>query len=275
MATLRIATWNINSLRLRLKLLERLVAALEPDVLCLQETKVPDELFPDAAPGALGFPHVARRGMKGYNGVAILSRVPFAQDNPAPGQAAPDWCGKGDCRHVTARLQAGDGIELHNFYVPAGGDVPDTEANPKFAHKLAFVEEATAWFEARRGAGTLARCVLVGDLNIAPLEHDVWSHKQLLTVVSHTPGEVDRLLAWRDTGFVDTARHFVPAEQKLYTWWSYRNRDWRLSDRGRRLDHVWVSADLTGSLRSHQVLKDARDWPQASDHVPVCVEMEV
>ena len=269
MTALRIATWNINSLRLRLPLLEKLMAALNPDVICLQETKVPDDLFPDAAPAALGYPYFARRGMKGYNGVAILSRMPLTVDS-----AAPEWCGKGDCRHIAVRLGAAN-IELHNFYVPAGGDVPDPEQNPKFAHKLAFVDEATAWFTGRQAAGELHRCMLVGDLNIAPLEHDVWSHKQLLPVVSHTPIEVEKLTAWLNAGFTDAARYFVPADQKLYTWWSYRNRDWRVSDRGRRLDHAWVTHDLRPALANHTVLKDARDWGQTSDHVPVCVELNI
>ena len=267
MTRLRVATWNINSLRLRLPLLERLVAALDPDVICLQETKVPDELFPDAAPATFGYPHVARRGMKGYNGVAILSRLPLVVDG-----LAPDWCARGDCRHLAVQLSAPSGpVELHDFYVPAGGDVPDTAANPKFAHKLAFVSEATNWFAARQ----TERCVLVGDLNIAPLEHDVWSHRQLRDVVSHTPVEIAHLDAWRHTGFVDAMRHFVPAEQKLYTWWSYRNRDWKVANRGRRLDHVWVTPDLVPGLRGMQVLTEARDWERGSDHVPVCVEMEV
>jgi exodeoxyribonuclease-3 len=268
MTTLRIATWNINSLRLRLPLLERLVQALDPDVICLQETKVPDELFPDAGPPALGYPHVARRGMKGYNGVAVLSRIPLVAED-----TAPNWCEKGDCRHLHVSLQVPSGpVELHNFYVPAGGDVPDPEANLKFAHKLAFVTEATNWFTARPGR---RRGVLVGDLNIAPLEQDVWSHKQLLTVVSHTPVEVTHLLAWQGAGWYDAVRHFVPAEEKLYTWWSYRNRDWRRSDRGRRLDHVWVTPDLVETLRDFTVVKDARDWPRTSDHVPVAVTLDV
>jgi exodeoxyribonuclease-3 len=114
----------------------------------------------------------------------------------------------------------------------------------------------------------------VGDLNIAPLEHDVWSHKQLLDVVSHTPIEVAHMLAWQRTGFTDAVRHFVPENEKLYSWWSYRNRDWRLSDRGRRLDHIWVSPDLVPGLKRYEILKDARDWPQTSDHVPVMVELE-
>ena len=121
----------------------------------------------------------------------------------------------------------------------------------------------------------LARTIIVGDLNIAPLENDVWSHRQLLNVISHTPPETERLTAWLATGFVDAVRHFVPATEKLYTWWSYRNRDWRASDRGRRLDHVWVTPDLQGRLRNYTVLKDARDWQQGSDHVPVAVELAV
>ncbi|HEX5328523.1 MAG TPA: exodeoxyribonuclease III [Acetobacteraceae bacterium] len=263
---MRIATWNINSLRLRLPLVKKLAAALRPDVICLQETKVPDELFPAEAPGQIGFPFIAYRGMKGYNGVAILSRWPVE-----PVSIAPDWCAKGDCRHLAVQLDAPGGLlELHNFYVPAGGDVPDRAQNPKYGHKLDFIAETRMWFAAR---SKLRRAVLVGDLNIAPLEHDVWSHRQLLNVVSHTPAETAGLAAWQQAGFVDAVRHFVPAEQKLYTWWSYRNRDWRLSDRGRRLDHVWVTPDLTGKLRRQIVLKDARDWPQGSDHVPVCVEL--
>ena len=130
--------------------------------------------------------------------------------------------------------------------------------------------EATGWFA---GRSALQRTVIVGDLNIAPLEHDVWSHRQLLNVVSHTEPEVAGLLGWQRTGFVDAVRHFVPADEKLFTWWSYRNQDWRLSDRGRRLDHIWVTPDLQGGLTRHAILKDARDWTQPSDHVPVCVEL--
>ena len=263
---LRIATWNINSLRLRRDRLAALIGALEPDILCLQETKVPDELFPDRLPAEVGLPHFARRGMKSYNGVAILSRIPFE-----PVADSPDWCGKGDCRHVAVRLDLPGGpVALHNFYVPAGGDIPDPGQNPKFAHKLAFVGEVRRHFSEN---GSPSRAIVVGDLNIAPLENDVWSHRQLLDVVSHTPVETKALAAWQAAGFTDAVRHFVPEPEKLFTWWSYRNRDWRASNRGRRLDHVWVSDDLTGQLVRQAVFKDARDWELASDHVPVVVEL--
>lgn len=262
---LRIATWNINSLRRRVEKLRALTAALRPDILCLQETKVPDELFPEDLPAALGFPYFARRGMKSYNGVAILSRIPFQIIADTP-----DWCGKGDCRHLAVALDADGGpLALHDFYVPAGGDDPDPATNKKFAHKLAFLAETRAHFAAR----PLARTVLAGDLNIAPLENDVWSHRQLLDVVSHTPVETAALEAWRGSGFTDAIRHFVPSDEKIFTWWSYRNRDWRASNRGRRLDHIWVSDDLTGTLVRHKVLEDARGWDLPSDHVPVCAEL--
>jgi exodeoxyribonuclease-3 len=268
MTRLRVATWNINSLRLRVGLLDHLVEALNPDVICLQETKVPDPLFPAEALQPLGYPHTVFRGMKGYNGVAILSRLPMDVH-----EAAPDWCGKGDCRHVAAQVRTPGGpLEVHNFYVPAGGDVPDRMENPKYGHKLDFIAETQDWFAARPG---MTRTVLVGDLNIAPLENDVWSHRQLLDVVSHTQPETAGLNAWMNTAFIDAVRHFVPPDQKLYTWWSYRNKDWRIADRGRRLDHIWVTPDLGSALKSHTILRDARDWPRGSDHVPVCVEIDV
>ena len=267
-SSLRIATWNINSLRLRLGLLNDLVTALDPDVICLQETKVPDDLFPFDAPQTMGYTHFVHRGMKGYNGVAILSRVPLK-----PLDMAPDWCGKGDCRHIAVELETASGpVELHDFYVPAGGDIPDRVENPKYGHKLDFITEARTWFTARTG---LRRTVLVGDLNIAPQEHDVWSHKQLMNVVSHTPPEIDGLNAWMNAGFIDAVRHFVPESEKLYTWWSYRNRDWKVGNRGRRLDHVWVTPDLKDSLHKHTILTEARDWIKGSDHVPVCVELHL
>ncbi|MGO9817189.1 MAG: exodeoxyribonuclease III [Acidocella sp.] len=264
---LTIATWNINSLRLRQAHLHKLVAELSPDVICLQETKVPDELFPEGIAAAIGFPHVLKRGMKGYNGVAILSRLPLAL-----AENTPDWCGKNDCRHISAQVATGAApLIVHNFYVPAGGDIPDRAQNEKFAHKLDFLAETTAHF----AAYPPHRAVLTGDLNIAPLEHDVWSHKQLLDVVSHTPVEVDGLNAWMAQGWHDAVRHFVPAEQKLYTWWSYRNRDWAASNRGRRLDHIWVTQDLTAGLQGYKILRAARDWEQPSDHVPVAVTLNV
>lgn len=262
---LRVTSWNVNSVRLRIESLRRFVAELEPDILCLQETKVVDGDFPLAEIQALGFPHAHVHGMKSYNGVAIFSKLPFEET------ATMGWCGKQDCRHAVARVA---GIELHNLYVPAGGDVPDPAVNDKFAHKLQFLRETAAWFSANR----LSKrpMILVGDLNVAPLENDVWSHKQMLKVVSHTPIEVEHLGALQATlGWIDAIRHFVPATEKLYSWWSYRNRDWAASDRGRRLDHVWVTPPLAKQLVGHHVARAVRAWMPATDHVPVTAFLEV
>jgi exodeoxyribonuclease III len=261
---LTIATWNINSVRRRLDLVRRFVAEAEPDILCLQETKSPDEHFPRETFSALGYAHMLVHGMKGYNGIAVLSRLPFAETG------IQSWCARSDCRHGIARLT--NGVELHNLYIPAGGDTPDPEANPKFAHKLRFLDEVTGWFVREREASR--PIVLVGDLNIAPLETDVWSHKQLLGVVSHTPVEVARLDRLRVSAkFIDAVRHFIPPEQRLYSWWSYRARDWALSDRGRRLDHIWVTEPLQERLAGAEVYRVTRGWPDASDHVPVVVKL--
>jgi exodeoxyribonuclease-3 len=262
---MKIVTWNINSIRARLQLLERLDDEVGADVVCLQETKVVDELFPHDALEGL-YPHRHVRGMKAYNGVAILSKVPFKATG------GTDWCGREDARHVTVTLAGG--VEVHNFYVPAGGDVPDPAKNDKFAHKLDFLDEMAAWSaEVRKPR---AKRIIVGDFNVAPLESDVWSHKQLLDVVSHTPVEVERidaLMAAHD--WIDAVRHFTPEPEPLFSWWSYRARDWRASNRGRRLDHVWVTPALKPKLKGFEIVTDARDWTKASDHVPVVVELDV
>jgi exodeoxyribonuclease-3 len=272
--SLTVATWNINSVRLRINNVKRYLRMRKPDVLCLQETKCPDELFPHMAFEALGYKHRLVQGMKSYNGVAIVSKVPFTAMN------VHHRCGKEDCRHIEVALDAGgDPILLDNLYIPAGGDVADPNLNDKFAHKLDFYREIADWYAVRKpvpGAKRGLRRIAVGDLNVAPLEHDVWSHKQLLKVVSHTPVEVElfgRMMAAMD--WIDVPRRFVPESEKLYSWWSYRNNDWRKSNRGRRLDHVLASPALAGAISSHRIDTDLRGWKLASDHVPVMATFEI
>ena len=261
--TLTIATWNINSVRLREGLVCDLLETEAPDVLCLQECKAPVDAIPRERFAALGYPHVVARGQKGYNGVAILSRLPLEDAGHL------DFCARGDARHVAARLE--NGVVVHNLYVPAGGDVPDPEANPKFAHKLDFVAELRDRFR----ADPPRRSVLVGDLNVAPREDDVWSHKQMLGVVSHTPVEVEAFTDAREAGgWADVTRADIP-EGPLYSWWSYRARDWEASDRGRRLDHVWASADVAAAAHGSRVLKHARGWERPSDHAPVMASFDL
>src|SRR5437588_4848559 len=225
---LKVATWNINSVRLRIDLVARFVKAARPDVLCLQETKCPDDRFPRKRFARLGYAHIALNGQKGYHGVAIVSRLRFDTS------AAHGFCDKTDCRHVGVvfgeRAGLNDPLTVHNLYVPAGGDAPDPDVNAKFKHKLAFLDEMRVRSELRPAA--TERALLVGDLNVAPLEHDVWSHRQLIDVVSHTPIECERLTAaQRGGGWIDTMRHFWPEPTKLYTWWSYRSPDWAAADK--------------------------------------------
>ena len=260
---MRLLTWNINSARLRLPLLLQLSEALRPDVICLQEIKGETSVFPAQPLHKAGYVHQAIRGMKGYNGVAILSRLPFAKTEGLC------WCGKDDARHIAVTFN--NSVELHNFYIPAGGDIPDVTINEKFAHKLQFLDEMTAW----SAKGKKKKRIIVGDFNVAPLPEDVWSHKQMLGVVSHTPIEVEKLTQMQQAGgFVDASRHLLPAPLKLFSWWSYRAADWQASNRGRRLDHIWLTPDLVPQLKDGDVYKDARSYPQPSDHAPVWVDLE-
>jgi exodeoxyribonuclease-3 len=270
MQHLTVSTWNINSVRLRINLVAKFIKAERPDVLCLQETKCPDDKFPRKRFARLGYSHIALNGQKGYHGVAVVSRVPFDAVDQR------NFCSKTDCRHVAVTFgeRAGlrEPITLHNFYVPAGGDEPDAAINAKFAHKLAFLDEMRVEPTLRPAAR--ARAILVGDLNVAPLEHDVWSHKQMLRVVSHTPVECEKLdQAQKSGAWFDAMRAFVPEPTKLYTWWSYRAADWAAADRGRRLDHVWVSPGLADRVATLKVRREARGWERPSDHVPVTAQL--
>ena len=264
--SMKLLTWNINSVRLRAPLLlQQLVQQSDADIICLQETKTPDELFPHDVFEQAGYKYRHINGMKAYNGVAILSRMPFEKPE------VYNRVGRNDCRHISVRIK---GATLHNIYIPAGGDIPDRSINEKFGHKLDFVAELATNFPKYHKPDEPV--IAVGDFNIAPLEHDVWSHKQLLGVVSHTPIEVDALTKFQSAlNFTDAVRHFVPENEKCYSWWSYRNHDWRKSNRGRRLDHIWVTKPLTSALNAHEILADARDWDKASDHVPVIMDINL
>ena len=269
---LKIATWNINSVRLRLPLVLHFLKTYSPDVLCLQETKCRDSEFPAGDFRAAGYGHVVINGQKGYHGVATISRLTLDLVEKR------EFCAKGDARHLLTALPGiGPGkkpVLLHNFYVPAGGDEPDPVINPKFEHKLTFLSEMIDWFEQGLKKDTYA--VLVGDLNIAPLETDVWNHKALLKIVSHTPIEVERLSRVLAAGkWVDAMRHIIPPDEKLFTWWSYRSPDWAAADKGRRLDHIWVSAGLRPAITAINILREARGWERPSDHVPVTMTLEL
>jgi exodeoxyribonuclease-3 len=269
---LTLTTWNINSVRLRIDLVAKFLEEMQPDVLCLQETKCPDDAFPLKRLKQLGYDHVVLNGQKGYHGVAIVSKLPFESSDIRV------FCDNPASRHISVMFGAKAGMTtpliVHDFYVPAGGDIPDPAVNVKFAHKLSFLDEMKSC-EALHPRGD-ARHILVGDLNVAPHENDVWSHKQMLKIVSHTPIECEKLLAVQSEGnWIDVARERIPLSEKIYTWWSYRAADWAASNRGRRLDHIWVSSALKDSIRDFTVTSDARGWERPSDHVPVTTVLEL
>ncbi len=259
-----IASWNINSVRLRLDLLKNILKKHQFDIICLQETKTQDQFFPAAELKKLGYNHLSFRGEKSYNGVAIISKLPFTNEFHW------EMCDKNDKRHIAVTLE--NNLTIHNFYIPAGGDEPDIKINPKFAHKLDFVDEMTSRFAAEKN---LQNTVILGDFNIAPLEHDVWSHKQLLNVVSHTPIEVEKLTKLKTSkNWLDAHRHFVNENEKLYSWWSYRARDWAASNRGRRLDHIWLTPDLKAKLQAANIYKDTRGLERPSDHAVLSISLK-
>jgi len=263
---MKILTWNINSVRLRLPLLLEVLAQAKPDVFCLQETKTQDEFFPSVELISAGYEHYYFAGMKSYNGVAIFSKYPLTD------KVVHNHCSKEDCRHISVKV---DGkFELHNIYIPAGGDIPDVNENEKFKHKLDFIDELNGWYKNNRSSKD--KLIAVGDFNIAPFENDVWSHKQLLKIVSHTPIEVEKLLSLCESiNWVDVARKFVPMSDKIYSWWSYRSADWNKADKGRRLDHIWVTPVLEDKLQSYSVMREIRGAEKPSDHVPVIVELNI
>lgn len=264
---LRICTWNVNSVRLRAEQAARFVAEQAPDVLCMQEIKCREGEFPREAFAQMGLPHLKIAGQKGWHGVAIASRLPFT-DAPQL-----DVCREGHARSVGVSVE---GVEIHNFYIPAGGDVADREVNPKFDHKLDFFEKLTRELAKRSPKAPLA---IVGDLNVAPGENDVWNHRYMSKIVSHTPLEIAAMAdLQKSLGFIDLTREAFPEPQKLASWWSYRAQDFRASNRGLRLDHILVTPGLRdAAFRSGaaaaRIHDDVREWERPSDHAPVSADL--
>ena len=264
--TLRLASWNINSVRLRIDQVARFVREARIDVLCLQEIKCLEDQFPRNAFVEMGLPHLKIAGQKGWHGVAIASRLPIEPSDTF------NACKLGHARCVSARIA---GIDVQNFYIPAGGDIPDRELNPKFDHKMDFYEQLTRLVG---GLDRSQKLLLCGDFNIAPSEFDVWNHRYMSKVVSHTPIEVETLNRLQAAGgFHDVIRAAYPEPQKLASWWSYRAQDFRKSNRGLRLDHIWTSEGLSPAVvpGSAHIHEPVRAWEQPSDHCPIAVDLEV
>ena len=258
---MKILTWNCNGIRARFPLIKKIIELEKPDLLFLQETKIEDKIFPEKEFHNLGYEFLFYRGEKSYNGVACISKVPFGD------YGYKNWYDIEDCRHIFVKIK---NTTIHNFYVPAGGDIPDRFENLKFGHKLDFIAEVTDYFE----KNTPVKALLVGDLNVAPLVSDVWSTKQLKNVVSHTDIERKKIIDMQKKGgWLDAVREFFGPEQVLYSWWSYRARNYIESDRGRRLDHIWVSIDLASKIEKVEIHKNTRGWEKPSDHVPITLQL--
>jgi exodeoxyribonuclease-3 len=259
---MKIVTWNINSIRLRIGLIQKLSLIYAPDIICLQETKTQDIYFPIQDLQEMGYKHIIYSGQKSYNGMAIISKL-YISDNYSLSLY------NNDKRHICATIKD---IEIHNFYVPAGGEEPNVLVNHKYAHKLIYIRMMREWFIQNKQKNH--KIVLLGDLNIAPYEHDVWSSKQLKNVISHTHEERELLLRLKQSlDFIDTGRYFINMQDKLYSWWSYRNRNWIKSNRGRRLDHIWITSPLKTILKNSEYITTARSWNRPSDHVPHIIEL--
>ena len=245
-----------------------LVAERDPDILCLQETRVDDSLFPETEVAALGYQHQAFIGMKAHNGVAILSKFPLLDVD------TKDWRGRSDCRHILASVITGKPIgalEVHSLYVPAGGNLADPMKNEKFRHKLEFLEEQTHWWKAR-GAGT--NRVLAGDLNIAPLISDPWPHERLRRTVTHTEVEAIYLEHFRRAGdWANAVPQKYPNDEPVSTWCGYMADDEESVNKGWRLDHIWISKNLKSAVQTAEVFEEALSWDAPSDHAPVIVTL--
>lgn len=263
---IRLLTWNVNSVRRRIDHCMNVIECFGPDILCFQETKCVDDQFPLHVFAERGYNHHFIWGQKSYNGVCILSRLPLEES------CRIDLLECGEARHISARVVSENrSFQLHNLYIPAGGDVPDPFENPKFDHKLKFVKALTKLWAGKQDE----LMICLGDFNIAPLPKDVWSHKQMLKVVSHTPIETSHLEDMQQSaGWIDLVRAFTSPEISLYTWWSYRLREWQgMDSRGLRLDHIWATPAIAKYAEDCRVLFEPRSWSGPSDHAPVLLDL--
>ena len=256
---MRIATWNINSVRLRINQVISFLEEFNVDVLCLQETKVVNDSFPSKTFLENGY-FAYFNGIPSYNGVAILSK------KKAENVSCKKFCQKDDGRHI--QISIGE-KSIHSIYIPAGGDIPDPSQNIKFKHKLDFLDEMHQWTK------SLKNSVLCGDFNIAPFKDDVWSHKALENVVSHTQVEREKLIKiLHDGNWIDCVRELLSPPQNIFTWWSYRSPDFTKNNRGRRLDHIWASQNYKKNIKKSNIIMSARKQKKPSDHVPIIVDIE-
>ncbi len=253
---MKLASWNVNSLKVRLPQVLEWLETVQPDLLGLQETKMSDAHFPGEALRAAGY-EVAYSGQKTYNGVAVLSRWPITEVfTELPNLADPQ-------RRVLA-VTAGD-LRFINLYVPNGQSV----GSDKYAYKLDWLAHLRRWLaeELERWP----RSIVVGDFNIAPQDQDVHDPQEWHEQVLCSTPEREALQALLALGFADSFRQF-PQEPNIFSWWDYRMNSFR-RNRGLRIDLILSSAALTGTLTASYVDREPRGWPRPSDHAPVVAEL--
>lgn len=259
----KVLSWNVNSVRTRLRQILDVCQKYNPNIICLQETKVINDCFPKDEFIKLGYPHFYLNGIPSYNGVAILTQKKPESFNIL------NLSNLNNGRHIGIKIF---GIQIHNFYIPAGGDIPDEKVNSKFKNKLDFLKALIRWSREIKPEN----CLICGDFNIAPFKDDVWSHKQLKNVVSHTDIERKYLLKFLEIGnWKDAVRERINPPENVFTWWSYRSRDFMINNKGRRLDHMWISNDLKRKNYSIKILNYTRTLNKPSDHVPVTIKINL
>lgn len=255
---MKLATWNVNSVKARRERLYHWLERRAPDVLCLQELKVPDDQFPYIDVQALGY-HAAVHGQKTYNGVAVLSRrepreVTRGMDDPRFDAQA---------RLIHVKL---DDADVVCVYVPNGSRV----GTDKYLYKLDWMKRLRGWLDEHFGTST--PLMLCGDLNVAPDDKDVASPQEWADSVLCHPDVREALERIRTFGFRDVFREHNP-EGGVYSWWDYRQLAFQ-KDRGLRLDHVLATDPLARRVTGAYVDRDERKGKGASDHAPVVVEWE-
>jgi exodeoxyribonuclease-3 len=254
---MKIATWNVNSVRAREELVLKWMENESPDILCMQETKVEDDLFPSEGFTGMGY-HIHLNGQKTWNGVAILSRsVPERVDRDLPGGFLSE-----QKRVITARFP---GITIVNAYVPNGGDV----ALDRFRDKLDFLDRLRDYAVGLSGEGPLA---VMGDFNVAPEADDVYDPVLLEGRVCFHPDERKKLREFLDNGMTDIFRTFNP-RGKAYSWWDYRAAAFR-RNMGMRLDLILLNKLAEEMAISCTIQEEPRKWQRPSDHVPVVLHLE-
>jgi exodeoxyribonuclease-3 len=256
---MRIATWNVNSLKARLPRVEEWLNYAHPDVLCLQETKLSDDAFPQLAFSALGYDSV-HLGQGQWNGVAILSRVGIDGVTSGFGDLVDPY--EGDARMLAANC---GGVRVVSVYVPNGREV-GTEF---YDRKLLWLEGLREWLAAT--AKPSDPVAVMGDFNVAPQDRDVWSVKAFEGATHVTGPEREAVARLREWGMVDAFRA-VYDDERLFTYWDYRRGDFH-QHRGMRIDLVLVTEPLARRVTWALVDRNARKGQQPSDHAPVLVDL--